>query len=629
MELFPQKKVLDLAYDLFVRGRADVSRVPYTPSKTVICPPAADYFPRAIPEFCGIESDRLTAMLSDLEHSNRVNLHSITVLADGAVVCEASAPGYDRHIPHVTHSMCKTITGLAIGMLWDEGLVSLDTPAYSFFPADALPSRLSGKTKAITVQHLLTMSSGVSFAEAGAVTDTDWVRAFFSSDLKFDPGSDFAYNSMNTYILSAIVRAVSGAGLVDYLRPRLLDPLHIESLFWEKCPKGIEKGGWGLYIAGEDAAKIGQTFLDRGLFEGKRIISEEWLVQACACQRITPAESGDYNYAYQMWYARDNSGYLFNGMLGQNVWVCPQNRIVIVTNAGNNEFFQRSSMLSIFAARLGVGFTRAQAPLAPNRHALRRLRQEEDAFFSTRRWAPPLPAPGRFTRFIRRLYGKPEYPLPALCGKLEGISCLFPQNNSGILPLFMRLMQNNHTAGLHALSFEREGERFFACFDEGEGEVYRIEANFYGYTPAILRVRGEVYRIQSCARFAVDEDGRRLLKLDIVFPEFSHTRRVKIYFDDEQILLSLREVPGKEVVDGLLRALPIIQPRSFGFLNFLRRRLNLDYFLLKTYDKFEPILRSPRGEEELPVLPAGGEETPDEADENERDADPRTEQDPI
>ncbi len=625
MELFPQKKVLDLAYDLFVRGRADVSRIPYIPSKTVISPPAQDYFPRSTPEFCGVESDRLTALLSDLEHSNRVNLHSITVLVDGAVVCEASAPGYDRRIPHVTHSMCKTVTGLAIGMLWDEGHVSLDTPAYTVFPADRLPSRLSGRMKAITIQHLLTMSSGVSFAEAGAVTETDWVRAFFSSDVKFDPGTDFAYNSMNTYILAAIVRMVSGVGLVDYLRPRLLTPLHIDSLFWETCPRGIEKGGWGLYIAGEDAAKIGMTFLDRGVFEGKRIISEAWLDRACSCQKITPAESGDYNYAYQLWYARNNRSYLFNGMLGQNVWVCPENRVVIVTNAGNNEFFQKSSMLSLFSTHLGTGFTRSRAPLAPNRRVLHRLRQVEATFFSTRRWAQPLPTPGVFSRLFRRLMGKAEYPLPPLCRKLEGLSCPFPQNNTGILPLFMRLMQNNHTKGMRRLFFERKGEQFFVCFDEGEGELYRIEASFYGYTPAVLRVRGEVYRIQSCARFAVDEDGRRLLKLDIVFPEFSHTRRVKIYFDDEGIMLSLREVPGKEVVDGLLRALPIIQPRSFGFLNFLRRRLNLDYFLLKTYDKFEPTLRSPIGGEELPALPVDGEELADEADENERDADPRTE----
>ena len=608
MELFRQKKTLDLVHDFFVRGKNDVARVSYYPTKTVCPAPASDYFPRATPESRGLRSAHLSAMLSELEHSNRTNVHSLTVLVDGAVVCEASAPGYDRRVPHQSHSLCKSIVGLAIGMLADERMLDLDTPAFRFFPATALPSRLSGKTKAITVHHLLTMSSGVSFAETGAVTSEDWVRSFFSSDVRFDPGSEFSYNSMNTYILSAIVREVSGEGLTEFLRTRLFEPLHIEQYFFEVCPRGIEKGGWGLYIAQEDLAKIGMTCLDGGVFEGKRIVSERWIREAFSCHKITPKDAGDYNYAYQTWCARDKSSYLFNGMLGQDLWVCPGNRTVVVINAGNNEFFQQSAMLSIIHKYLGAGFTRASSPLPRDKKSMRKLHLAEESFFCSRAWVELLAEPKPLVRLWRRLIGRAERPLPVLCDKLDGKCFTFSRNNSGILPVFTRLMQNNHTAGIRAVSFEKRNDRFFVSFDEGEGEIYPVEVGFYGYVPATLCVRGEHYRISSAAAFATDEDGHRLLKMDIVFPELSHTRRIKIFFDHEQVRLSLREVPGKEVLSALFSSLPITYPRAKGIMIFVRERLNLDYLLLKIYDKFEPTLLCPIEAENLPSLPEGEQE---------------------
>ena len=593
MELFRQKKTLDILNDFFIRGKNDVTRVSYYPSKTVCPAPVTDYFPRATPESRGIPSEHLSAMLSELEHSNRTNVHSLTVLADGAVICEASAPGYDRRLPHETHSLCKSIVGLAIGMLHDDGLFDLDTPAFRFFSAEALPSRLSGKAKAITVRHLLTMSSGVSFAETGAVTSEDWVRSFFAADVRFEPGSEFSYNSMNTYILSAIVREVSGKGLSEFLGERLFRPLHIEHYFFECCPHGIEKGGWGLYIAQEDLAKIAHMCLSGGVFEGKRIISREWLTEAFSTKKITPREAGGYNYAYQTWCARDKSAYLFNGMLGQDVWVSKTNRLAVITNAGNNEFFQQSAMLAIIEKYLGTDFTRSEAALTKAPRALRALRLAEEHFFRSRAWIEPLPTPRGFSRLWRRLLGRPTRPLPRLCERLSGRRFSFPQNNSGILPVFTRLMQNNHTSGIGAISFLSEGERFFVCFDEGEGEIYRIEASFYGYASGILNVRGEHYRVSSCAAFATDEDGHRLLKLDVVFPELSHTRRVKIFFDEAEVRLSMRELPGKEVLSALFSSVPVSYPRAKGIMNFMRDHVNLDYLLLKMYDKFEPTLLCP------------------------------------
>ncbi len=602
MDLLQQKRGLDLLYDLFIRGKGDVLRIPYTPSKTAMPEPAADYFPRATPESCGIESGRLQDMLQALERDKQVNMHAITVLCDGKVICEAAAPGYDRSLPHITYSMCKSVVGLAIGFLYDEGRIDLDEPAYRYLPQEKLP-RLMGKTKNITVRHLLTMASGVAFAETGMATDTDWIRAFFSSDLRFEVGSDFSYNSMNTYILSAIVCAISGEGLVDFLRPRLFAPLHIRNVFWETCPHGIEKGGWGLYIAQEDMAKIGHMCLSSGMFEGKRILSESWLRAATETKRIAPDEAGGYNYAYQIWRAREGEEYLFNGMLGQDTWLSPANGIVVVMNAGNNEFFQNSRMLDIVEGALGRGFRRAPAPLAPSRRALRALRLAEEGFYRSRMWVKPLREPGFFTRLVRRMRGLPPLPLPPACASLAGKRYEWQSNNSGILPLLVRLQQNNHTKGLRALSLERQGERFFACFDEGADAPYRLEFGFYGYRPACLKVGGEQYRVACMAAFTVDEEGREILMLHILFPELAHDRRIKLYYGEEQAALRLRERPGKETLTSLFRGMSLGAPRSRGLLSFVSNKLPLDYFLSRVYEKYEPLLLARPAKEEESDLP--------------------------
>lgn len=616
MDIMQQKKVFSLVHDLFVRGLPSISRIPYLPSKTVCCEPADNFFPRATPESRGISSRRISEMLEELEHSRRVNMHAITVVADGAVIAEASVAPYDRRIPHVTHSLAKSITGIAVGMLIAEGGLSLDTPVHTCFAKGQIPARISAKMRALTVRHLLTMTSGVTFNETGSVTDVNWVRAYFSSSVEGEPGSRFAYNSMNTYILAAAIRAVTGKGLMEYLTPRLFEPLSIRSIFWEKCPMGCEKGGWGLYMAQEDIAKIAVMMMDGGMFGSRRILPEGFVREATYTQMETPSDSGAYDYGYQIWASRTSNNFLFNGMMGQNAWVSPKNRIVVVTNAGNNEFFQKSSMLSIIEKYLGGDFERS-AMLPKNKQALRHLRKEEKHFFETRRWAKPLTThkwPYRLWHRLRRL---PVEPLPKQCERLSGKHYTFSENNCGILPLFIRMIQNNHTAGLKGISFSSVGDKFYITFDEGRDAIYRAEVGFYRYAHTVWNIAGELYRVAICGSFAVNEEGGRLLMMDVVFPEISHARRVKFFFDDEGVSLSMREVPGREVIEGLLSSLPITAPRTRGIVSFIRNRINLDYIMLKVYAKFEPSLPAiQEGEAPAPavrdaletlLLPAGEE----------------------
>jgi hypothetical protein len=274
-------------------------------------------------------------------------------------------------------------------------------------------------------------------------------------------------------------------------------------------------------------------------------------------------------------------------------------------NAGNNEFFQRSRMLDIVEEALGRGFCRDKTPLLPCKRDLRALRLTEEGFYRQRIWVKPLREPGCLTRLLRRLRGMPPLPLPPGCAVLAGKRYEWQSNNSGILPLLLRLQQNNHTKGLRALSFERQGERFFACFDEGEGALYRLEMGFYSYRPACLTVGGEQYRVACMAAFAVDEEGREILMMHILFPELAHDRRIKLYYGEEQAALRLRERPGKETLASLYRGMSIASPRSRGLLSFIGSKLPLDYFLSRAYEKYEPLLLARvEKKEENAVLPS-------------------------
>ncbi len=290
-------------------------------------------FPRATAESCGISSSHLENFLHELDSDRSLDMHGVSVYRNGRLLCDAAFGAYDRGVWHITYSECKTITALAIGMLVEEGKLDIKERLVDIFERTGL-SKLTHA--ALTVEDLLTMRN-----ESAAVTETEWVRCFFESNVK-NAGVDFHYNSINTYMLSAIVSKKTGQPLVEYLRTRLFVPLGIENYYWESCPEGITKAGWGLYMLPEDLAKIGQLVLDGGVWRGHRLVSRDWIEQMTTKQMQTPTQTGNFNYGYQIWVGRQEDCFLFNGMFGQNVIGFPQTGVMIVSNAGNNELFQQS-----------------------------------------------------------------------------------------------------------------------------------------------------------------------------------------------------------------------------------------------------------------------------------------------
>ena len=572
-----KKRAVNLLTSLAFGSESTPSVIPYYPQKTRISSDEYKYFPRSTPESHGISSRRIYSMLCALEAERRANIHGLMIIHAGEVISECTRDGYDVNVWRLSHSMSKTVTGMAIGLLCDEGRLKLSDRLVEIFPDIPYKDR---RFPLITVAHLLSMTTGVTFGEAGSVTESEWTDAYFASPMKFVPGTDFAYNSMNSYILARIVAKVSGVGVVDYLRPRLFEPLHIINCFWELSPEGIEKGGWGLYMSMESWAKLGRLVLSGGVFEDKRVLSQEWIDVSTRKQADSPIINGDFNYGYHLWVGRDSEDILFNGMLGQNVWICPKNRIIVVMSCGNNELFQDSPALEIIRRYLGGDIRDTDF----DRRDSRVLREREERFFDFRRWVVPMKKKRGFLYWLgvknRAAY---DEKWDAVLGEY-----VFSQNNVGILPLFIRGMQNNLDSRIEFIRLERSHNELYFTFSES-GFAYRIEIGLYEYKEAVLDFRGERYILRTLGEAVENSDGVMEYRIEILFPELPNTRMIRIIRGDGEAEVEFTENPNNRMADAILERAMMIPAISMG-VELLEKRFGESFISKKIADTFAPVL---------------------------------------
>ena len=606
-----QRLAAEMLMRYAVKGESDIAVIPYTPQKTESFSSRVSqrFFPRATPEETGVSSRSLERLISFIEEEREANVHNIEILRKGRVICEASAPGYSTGTWCLTHSMAKSITAIAVGMLVDDGRLALSDRLCDLL-ADECPPRMHPYMRQITLWHLLSMSAGVtSVSEVTAVVDEHWTRTFLESRPSFEPGTAFRYNSMNSYMLSVIVRRISGMGLAEFLTERLWRPLGVRNFFCEYSPEGIEKGGWGMYIAPEDLLKIGQLFLQKGMWNGERLLSEEWIERMTTVTFHTADENKDYHYGLHLWVAADEKSWLFSGMLGQNLWICPSAGTAVAITSGNCQVFERSAVLRAVAGVLG-----ADAP-SPDRlpkagEDLRRLRRTCLHYGEKYRWTVPLPPPGRLCRLWSRLRRRSACPLPGECEEYRG-TYRIEKNNVGVLPLFVRFMQNNHTKGMDRITFSEEGDRFLMTVEEGR-EVHTLTVGFYAPAKNVLNCGGELYDVMVAGQFAETEDRDRVLKIELIFPEIPNTRRIRIYREGNGLRIALSELPGRRMVDGLIESHVPELLRSGGLVGYLRTKMFGADPLKCIGPVTEPVLYA--APEETAALPAVGEgQTPDGA----------------
>jgi CubicO group peptidase (beta-lactamase class C family) len=292
---------------------------------------------RSTPEAQGIHSGAILAFLDAAERDIH-DLHSLMLLRRGQVVAQGWWQPYGPHSPHMLFSLSKSFTSTAIGMLVAEGRLSIDAPVLSLFPADA-PAAPSAQLQAMRVKHLLTMTTGHDTDATPAVfgqPDPHWVRAFLAQPVTHEPGSHFVYNTAATYVLSALVTRLTGARLLDFLRPGLFEPLGIATPTWETSPEGVDLGGTGLSVTTEEIARFGQLYLQRGEWQGSRLLPEAWVREATARQVPNgPASNADWEqgYGYQFWRCR-HGAYRGDGAFGQFCVVMPEQEAVLAITSG-------------------------------------------------------------------------------------------------------------------------------------------------------------------------------------------------------------------------------------------------------------------------------------------------------
>lgn len=292
--------------------------------------------PRSAPEAQGVSSSAVQAFVNSVNEKIR-DFHSFMLLRHGQVIAEGWWDPYQPQLPHMLFSLSKSFTSTAIGMLVAEGKVAVTDKVISFFPDD-LPAEISPNLAALTLHDLLSMNTGHE-VEVFLRGQENWVRAFLAHPIPRKPGTHFLYNTPATYMCSAILQKVTGITLLEYLRPRLFEPLGIEGPTWETCPRGINTGGYGLSVKTEDIAKFGQLYLQKGQWQGQQLVPSAWVQTATREHSdnrnndLNPNQDWKQGYGYQFWRCRHNA-YRGDGAFGQYCVVMPDQDAVLAITSG-------------------------------------------------------------------------------------------------------------------------------------------------------------------------------------------------------------------------------------------------------------------------------------------------------
>lgn len=556
MYILSEAKKLDFLWKLWRRNANELKLYDHGPQKTLSTRADGSCLLGATAESQGISSDELLNLYKELSAFKSFKPHSMVIVKNGKVITKAAWAPYKENVRHITHSMCKSITSLAIGIAENEKILTLKDKLCDIFP-DKVTLLTPKRMRDITIEHLLTMSTGARFFEGDTIMSTDWVRGFIDSDAKFNPGEKFEYNSLNSYMLSAIIQKKTGMTLSSYLKPRLFEPMGIHNVLWEKCPMGIDKGGWGCYLSTMELAKFGLLFLNEGtwLIDGKpkNLVPKDYIARAVTKTELPTKDV--FGYGYQVWTA--DSGYMFNGMFGQYVIVFPKTNTVVALNSGSNNMFADPALYELMEKYFVKGRAKKLLPLS--RSCLNRLRRLEHSL----EYDSLVLEESKWQSAVSSILPKgSQIPKEALELDKKIYDIFHP--SAALLPVMVQCMQNNYSDGISQISFALNGALLNISFTSGN-TTYEIPMGFSQYADSELSMNGEIFSVSSKCCFKTDEDDRLVLKISICFTELTSTRQIKIVFlDDGEIQVKMSETPVFEYVinDYILRNEDMF-PKSF------------------------------------------------------------------
>ena len=541
-----------------------------------ICPkepfpirPSARPLPVAAPESVGVSSGYIENFIKELAENDDVNLHDIIILRNGKIICKTAIGAQNIDVPKYTFSACKSIVSLAVGILVDYGVIDLDEKISDIFDKE-YPQMSKIRSRQMTVEHLLTMQSGLAFSEFETLTQEDWLAGCLGSGLRAEPGREFIYNSLNTYLLSVIICRRTNMSLSEFMEKHLFSRLGIEDWYWETCPKGIEKGGWGLYLRPEDMAKLGLLVLNGGVWEGERIISEEYIDRATTVKALVPDSYGDFNYGYHIWVGRDTDSFLFNGMLGQNMLGFRDSGILIVANAGEAGSFQQGDYFKIVNKYFGNVIFPTTLP------------ENKTGEESLKNYLSSLSAYNR----ERKRPGKAQ--LEPFVGK-RFIAADEKCHSAGLMPGLMQLLQNNFTSGVESVSVEKTAGNLKLIYSEAD-ETNILTVGLKKPELNVLSFKNQKYLAAVMGRVTHDDEENPVLRVEIDFIETPFKRVLKLVVKDGNMVLKQSETPGREYIMRGMHGAATTHPDR-RLLSAVLGTIDLDFTEFKVDRVFSPEMR--------------------------------------
>lgn len=297
------------------------------------------FFAAAEPEAVGISSRDVLGFMRALEE-HELCMHSIIIVRAGKMVVESYYAPYQRETLHRMFSITKSFTSLAVGLLADEGRISLDDPIAAHFP-EKLPEKVHPYIAQTRIQDMLMMASAHRRTTFSGSPERDWVRTFFTVEPSHLPGTVFSYDTSSSHTLAALVEKLAGMPLLDYLRVKFLDDIGFsEDAHIIPDPMGISMGGSGLVARPLDLAKVAWIVLRKGEHQGRQYLPREYIEAASSKQIDTWMRGANIEerqgYGYQFWRTRHN-GFAMYGIGGQIAACYPDYDLLLVTTADTQE----------------------------------------------------------------------------------------------------------------------------------------------------------------------------------------------------------------------------------------------------------------------------------------------------